>query len=534
MLERIRNRVRPEPEPAVGKRARAARPRRVSRREREARQRRLLYIVTAVAGAVVVVALIAGASYQYIIYPRHALASVNGEKIQRSEYWKVREVQLRQNMAQLQSQLQFASGDQATQLQQQLGLAQAELSNVRDAPVSSETLGDMIDDVIIMQSLDDLGITISDDEIDAFLDEQFAPSPLIDPTATTTPNPTAAAWATATTESRAITATADTAASATAAVATSTAVSLTATAQVTPAETGTPATATPGTPSTTGTPDTTGTPATSPVATGTTTAEVTGTPDGTGTPSGTETPEGTPTATGTATPGKEQSLATSEALWELYEDNFLKPSDMSLGDYKRLVAEPTLARIKIQEQLLAQISDTADQVHAQHILVATEEAALEILRRLETEDFAAVAAEVSTDTASAPNGGDLGWFARGAMVAPFEDAAFSLEPGATSQPVQSQFGWHIIRVIEREANRPKTLTALTQEQQSSFQEWLDNARGNADISADIAIAALTPATSPQTQPTFAPPPDIPPTPVPSPTTIATPEESETPGATTTP
>lgn len=534
MLERIRNRFRPEPEPAVGKRARAVRPRRISRREREARQRRLLYIATGIAGAVVVVALIAGASYQYIIYPRHALASVNGENITRREYWKVREVQLRQNMAQLQSQIQFASGDQVTQLQQQLQLAQAELSNIRDAPVSAETLGDMIDDVIVMQHLDDFGITLSDAELDAFIDEQFAPVPLVDPTSTPTPNPTAAAWATQTTEARAATATANTVASATAAAATSTAVSLTATAQATPSETGTPAATITGTPA--------ATPGASGTATvqGSPTAGTTGTPEVTGTPGGTETPEGTPTPTGTPTPSKEQAQATAEALWELYERNFLRPSDMSVDDYKRLIAAPTLGRIKIQEKLLEQISDTADQVHAAHILVATQEAAQEVLRRLQTEDFADVAREVSTDSASAPNGGDLGWFARGVMVAPFEEAAFSLQPGEISEPVQTQFGWHIIRVIERETNRPKTLSVLQQERQNSFQEWLDSARANSRIRADIAITSLTPATSPQTQPTFVPPPDIPPTPIPTPTAIpsptaaTTPDAGETPGASPTP
>lgn len=531
MLERIRSRFRTEPEPASGKRARAARPRRISRREREARQRRLLYITTAIAGAVVVVALIAGASYQYIIYPRHALATVNGEKIQRSEYWKVRGVQLRQQLAQLQNQLQFASGDQATQLQQQLALAQAELSNLRDAPVSSETLGDMIDDLIVMQSLDDFGITITREELDAFLDDQFSPVPLVSPTPTSTPNPTAAAWATETTESRNITATANTESSATAMAATSTAVSLTATALVTPSGSPTPEGTTTGTPN--ATPAVTGTA----VATGTATVEATGTAEGTGTPDSTGTPEGSPTPMPSATPAPHEALATSEALWDLYEENFLKPSDMSMDDYRRLVAEPTLGRIKIQERLLAEISDTADQVHAAHILVATEEAARAVLARLQTEDFADVAREVSTDTSSAPNGGDLGWFARGVMVAPFEDAAFSLQPGETSEPVQTQFGWHIIRVIEREANRPKTLATLQQEQSASFQKWLDSARAKSVITADIAITALTPVTQPQVQPTFSPPPDIPPTPIPTPTTIptpATPEGSETPGATSTP
>lgn len=66
------------------------------------------------------------------------------------------------------------------------------------------------------------------------------------------------------------------------------------------------------------------------------------------------------------------------------------------------------------------------------------------------EDFAAIAAGESDDTASAPNGGDLGWFPKGQMVPTFEDAAFQLRAGQMSEPVKSPFGYHIIRVENHE------------------------------------------------------------------------------------
>ncbi len=94
-------------------------------------------------------------------------------------------------------------------------------------------------------------------------------------------------------------------------------------------------------------------------------------------------------------------------------------------------------------------ADPEEEVHAAHILVETEEEAKEIVTLLEGgADFANLARERSTGP-SGPQGGDLGWFSRGQMVAPFEEAAFALEPGTISDPVQTQFGWHVIKLMER-------------------------------------------------------------------------------------
>ncbi|MFO1172415.1 MAG: peptidylprolyl isomerase [Hyphomicrobiaceae bacterium] len=90
-----------------------------------------------------------------------------------------------------------------------------------------------------------------------------------------------------------------------------------------------------------------------------------------------------------------------------------------------------------------------DEVHARHILVKTKDEADKIAEGLKKgDDFAKVAAEKSIDKGSGAQGGDLGFFERGQMVKPFEDAAFALKAGEVSAPVESQFGWHIIKVEE--------------------------------------------------------------------------------------
>jgi peptidyl-prolyl cis-trans isomerase C len=98
---------------------------------------------------------------------------------------------------------------------------------------------------------------------------------------------------------------------------------------------------------------------------------------------------------------------------------------------------------------------TAEEVKARHILVGDETQAKDIADKLaKGGDFAALAKEFSVDGGSKENGGDLGYFSKGQMVPQFEEAAFALEKGATSKPVQSQFGWHVIRVEDKRQKPP--------------------------------------------------------------------------------
>lgn len=88
-----------------------------------------------------------------------------------------------------------------------------------------------------------------------------------------------------------------------------------------------------------------------------------------------------------------------------------------------------------------------DRIKCSHILVNKQSEALQVLERLEKgESFAELARELSTDRGSGKRGGDLGFFGRGQMVKPFEEAAFRLKKGEfTKEPVKTQFGYHIIK-----------------------------------------------------------------------------------------
>jgi peptidyl-prolyl cis-trans isomerase C len=90
-----------------------------------------------------------------------------------------------------------------------------------------------------------------------------------------------------------------------------------------------------------------------------------------------------------------------------------------------------------------------EEYNASHILVETEQEALDLIAKLDDgAEFAALAQEFSTGP-SGPNGGQLGWFGAGMMVAPFEEAVVAMEPETISAPVETQFGWHVIRLNER-------------------------------------------------------------------------------------
>jgi peptidyl-prolyl cis-trans isomerase C len=116
-----------------------------------------------------------------------------------------------------------------------------------------------------------------------------------------------------------------------------------------------------------------------------------------------------------------------------------------------------------------------EQVRARHILVkapqdvsATDDAKLKskadaaLKRAKKGEDFAALAKELSDD-GSKENGGDLGFFPRGRMVAPFEEVAFALQPGQISDVVRTQFGYHVIKVTERQPAHVKPFDEVRDE-----------------------------------------------------------------------
>jgi len=163
-------------------------------------------------------------------------------------------------------------------------------------------------------------------------------------------------------------------------------------------------------------------------------------------------------------------------------DNFNESIGFSEKDLRRVV-EDQLLRERVMEAVLNEqgVKPEEEQVWARHILVADEATAKLVLDRLNTgEDWYALAAQFSTDTSNKDKGGDLGWFSRGAMVAEFEEAAYALEVGEISQPVQTSFGYHIIQVLGHEM-RSLSDSAYSQLRETKFQEWLDLQRENSTV-----------------------------------------------------
>ncbi|MBI3989087.1 MAG: peptidylprolyl isomerase [candidate division NC10 bacterium] len=131
-----------------------------------------------------------------------------------------------------------------------------------------------------------------------------------------------------------------------------------------------------------------------------------------------------------------------------------------------------------------------ERIRAKHILVETEEEAKKVMTRLKKEKFEDLAKEVSLDKASGASGGDLNYFGRGQMVPEFEKVAFALKVGETSGIVKTQFGYHIIRLMDRKTSEPTSFEQvkdrlkqklLNEKQRKQFDEWLASLKEEAKI-----------------------------------------------------
>jgi peptidyl-prolyl cis-trans isomerase C len=186
-----------------------------------------------------------------------------------------------------------------------------------------------------------------------------------------------------------------------------------------------------------------------------------------------EAAEGAKLAAGTEFDGRMQYWR-RRALRDSYFDTSVKGA-VGEGDAKKFY-EDQVKQLKPEEE-----------VKARHILVDSEEKAKEIFEKIaHGADFAQMAKEFSKDPGTKDDGGSLGYFARGQMVPQFEEAAFKLSKGDISQPVQTQFGWHLVQLEDRRERKAPEFAEVKDRLVASMihrkaQEVAASLRGSAQV-----------------------------------------------------
>ncbi len=424
----------------------------IARQEKEAQQIRLIKIISTVVLAIVLGLLAYAVVDTQIIKPNRTVAQVGELKLTAKEFQQD-VTYARINLINRASQyIQYAQmfsgmGDFSSAAQQ----IAAQLDTPQD--IGRTTVNRMVDQVLIREEAAKRGISVSSAEVDQALEKAFG----FFPNGTQTPTITPTAFATPTLSSTQIALVGPTA---------------------TAMPTATQAAAEP---------------------TGQASAEETPAAEGTAQPAteaGTATPEPSPTLEPTITPTP--TAYTTQIFGSEWSGYMASIKSFGVSEaFVRSNFENGLLREKMTAEITKDMEPFADQVWARHILVATEDEALSIIKDLKAgKDFKELAATFSTDPGSKDNGGDLGWFGKGRMVKEFEDAAFALENvGDISEPVQSVHGWHIIQLLGKGKN-PMDAQSFETEKENFFNEWL---KGIRDARTDIVInedvwSAITPST----------------------------------------
>lgn len=261
------------------------------------------------------------------------------------------------------------------------------------------------------------------------------------------------------------------------------------------------------------------------------------TPAPTATTAPSPTPGGAPTATPfpTSTP---VTLEGYQAAYKTYLDQLTQQASINDQEFRKIV-EISLLERKLYDQVSADVPKTEEQLHVQHILVsirtpeptpaptatgqpaptalpagaptpaptptplAPRDESQALARIIEVQqklgsgtDFGELAKEYSDDTGSVEKGGDLGWIGKGqGLVQEFEDAAFALQPGQVSNPVKTEFGYHLIKVLERDPAHPLDEYTLQQRQYQAYQAWLETIRQQASITRNWTADRVPPTPS---------------------------------------
>jgi peptidyl-prolyl cis-trans isomerase D len=389
----------------------------LARLERERIQNRRIIIISSIILVFVVSLIGYGIVDQYVLQGLKPVAKVGDEVITSKEF----QVMVRYDRVNLISQY-----DQYSQLAAyfsgsssfQSYLTQIENQLTNTTTEGSSILNSMIDDVLIRKEAERLNITVSDQEIDDELHKSFSyfPDGTLTPTITSTLSNTTPT------------------------------VNPTSLFWVSP------------------TPTATQTFTSTPII-------ETQTPTLTSTPTVTSTFGPTATATSTPTP---YTLDGFETQVSSYLDNF-STYGFSDSEMRKLV-ESSLYRQKVKDAVTKDLAPVEEEVWARHILVTDEATAESVIQRLNNgEDFATLAAELSSDSGSAASGGDLGWFGKGVMDATFETAVFNLQVGQISDPILTVYGYHIIQVLGHEL-RPLDSSAFDTYKTTYFNTWLANLR----------------------------------------------------------
>lgn len=417
--------------------AKAPRPKTVSRKQqsrvaREHLQRRMVMIATIVVAALVVLIIGYGVLDQLVLQLKQPVAVVEDSKITLEEFQtraRYDRYQIIKNTELLEFYKQNFSFDQNTSSYYDSLIKQNVDLLTNPDSLGNQVIDELINERILAMQAEKMGIVVTEEEIDKAIQEAFGfykdgtptPAPTIPPVPTATYSPLQLTLVPPTGTPTA-----------------------TATATSGPSATPEPPTATP-------------------------TATI---------PAPTATEGPTPTPFPTETPYTEEGFKTSYAD---YVATLEAESQVNSQQF-RAIFRARLIYEKLLEAVTKDSPTTETYIWARHILVASEQEAAALRDRLENgEDFAALAAEYSTDTSNKDKGGDLGWFSKGQMVAEFETAAFALtEIGEISQPVQTTFGWHIIQLLGRE-ERPMTSDRLDQTKQEAFNAWLEEIKAGLKI-----------------------------------------------------
>ena len=194
-----------------------------------------------------------------------------------------------------------------------------------------------------------------------------------------------------------------------------------------------------------------------------------------------------------------QQAVVGASVGELSRENALAIENEERALLASQLIDDVATEALTDEALQAAYDDTYGSVepetefNASHILVETEEEARALIEELDGgADFAALAQEHSTGP-SGPNGGSLGWFGMGMMVPPFEAAVVELEPGSFSEePVQTQFGWHVLILNETRLKDAPALEAVRDELAAQVQRAAVDARvAELTEAADVTRADIT-------------------------------------------